>query len=202
MKILITGASSTLGKNLTSEILKVSNISVRLLEHRSPLQRESCETFKADLQHEESLIQACSGINIVIHLAALTHSISGKSYFEVNEAGTKNLIRACQKNGVKQFIYISSAAASKEGGEYGVSKLRGEEKVKNSTLDWMILKPSEIYGSKMEKGIGQLISWVKKFPVIPVIGDGSYFLSPVYVDDIVQAIMEVLKKDSFGKKDS
>jgi len=199
MNLLITGASSTLGKNLTSELLKAGNYSIRLLEHHSPIQRENCETFKADIQNIDGLIKACSGVDAVIHLAALTHSISSKAYFEVNESGTEKLLAACQKKNVRRFIFISSAAASEKGGEYGVSKLRGEEKVQNSMLDWVILRPSEIYGPKMNEGISKLISWIKRFPVIPVIGDGSYFLSPVYVDDIVQAIVEVLKKDSLGK---
>lgn len=200
MKLLITGASSTLGKNLTLELLKIGKTSIRLLKHHSPVQNEHCEIFKADIQNVDDLIKACSGIDVVIHLAALTHSNSGKAYFEVNETGTENLIKACQKNNVRRFIYVSSAAASEEGGEYGMSKLQGEEKVKSSMLDWAILRPSEVYGPKMEEGIGKLISWVKRFPIIPVIGDGSYFLSPVYVDDVVQALVEVCKKESPGKE--
>ena len=200
MKLLITGASSTLGKNLTLELLKIGKTSIRLLKHHSPVQNEHCEIFKADIQDVDDLIKACSGIDVVIHLAALTHSNSGKAYFEVNETGTENLIKACQKNNVRRFIYVSSAAASEEGGEYGMSKLQGEEKVKSSMLDWVILRPSEVYGPKMEEGIGKLISWVKRFPIIPVIGDGSYFLSPVYVDDVVQALVEVCKKESPGKE--
>ena len=196
MKLFITGASSILGKNLIAKLLKIENVSIRLLEHHTPVKQELCQTFKADIQDKKSLNQACSGIDVVIHLAALTHSNSMKSYLEVNEKGTENLIAACQKNKVTRFIYISSAAATEKAGEYGVSKLRGEEKVKSSNLDWVVLRPSEVYGPGMDEGIGKLISWVKRFPVIPVIGNGSCFLSPVYVDDIIQAIVEIFNKKS------
>ena len=200
MKLLITGASSTLGKNLASELLKTGKFSIRLLEHHSSVSNEHCETFKGDLQNIENLINACDGIDTVIHLAALTRSPSSKSYFNVNVVGTENLLAACQKHKVKRFIFVSSSAASEKGGDYGVSKLQGEEKVKSSSLDWVILRPSEIYGPNMKEGIGKLISWIKKFPIIPVIGDGSYFLSPVYVDDIVNAIVEIIKNDLFIKE--
>ena len=196
MKVLVTGASSILGKNLTTELLKIENIYIRFLEHHTPVKRKNCQTFKADIQDAESLIQVCSGVDVVIHLAALTHSSSMKAYFEVNEKGTENLLAACQENKVTRFIYISSTAATETGGEYGVSKLRGEEQVKSSNLDWVVLRPSEVYGPEMEEGISKLNSWVKRFPIIPVIGDGSCFLSPVYVDDIVQAIVEIIKNDS------
>jgi len=130
----------------------------------------------------------------------LTRSSSSKSYFNVNVVGTENLLAACQKHNVKRFIYVSSSAASEKGGGYGVSKLRGEEKVKSSSLEWVILRPSEIYGPNMKEGIGKLISWIKKFPIIPVIGDGSYFLSPVYVDDIVDVMVEIVNNDLLIKE--
>jgi nucleoside-diphosphate-sugar epimerase len=200
MKILITGASSTLGKNLTSELLKAEQFSIRLLEHRSPVHKEECEIFQGGLQNVDSLGKACSEIETVVHLAALTHSSSGKAYFEINEEGTKNLITACEKHNVRRFIFVSSAAASEEGGDYGVSKLRCEELVRKSGLDWVILRPSEVYGVNMEEGIGKLVAWVKKFPIIPIIGDGSYFLNPVSVDDVVQVMVEVLRSDSIKKE--
>ena len=200
MKILITGASSTLGKNLTLELLREKQFSIRLFEHRSPVGKENCEVFQGGLQDVDSLGKACSEVDIVAHLAALTHSSSGKAYFEINEEGTKNLITACKKNNVRRFIFVSSAAASEEGGEYGVSKLRCEELVRKSGLDWVILRPSEVYGVNMEEGIGKLVAWVKKFPIIPIIGDGSYFLSPVSVDDVVQVMVKVLRSGSIKKE--
>ena len=200
MKILITGASSTLGKNLTVELLKTKQFSIRLLEHRSPVCRENCEIFQGDLQVVDSLGRVCSEVDTVVHLAALTHSSSEKEYFEINEEGTKNLIAACKKNNVRRFVFVSSAAASEEGGDYGVSKLRCEEWVRESGFDWVIIRPSEVYGMKMEEGIGKLVAWVEKYPIIPVIGDGSCFLSPVSVDDVVKVMMEILRDDSIKKE--
>jgi nucleoside-diphosphate-sugar epimerase len=200
MKILITGASSTLGNNLTSELLKTEQFSIRLLKHKSSVRIENCEVFQGDIQDIDSLTKACSDIDTVVHLAAITHSSSGKAYFEINEDGTKSLIAACKEKNVRRFVFVSSAAASEEGGDYGVSKLRCEELVRKSGLDWVILRPSEVYGVKMEEGIGKLIAWVEKFPIIPVIGDGSYFLSPVSVDDVVQVIAEILRDDSVKRE--
>jgi nucleoside-diphosphate-sugar epimerase len=200
MKILITGASSTLGKNLAVKLLKTKQFSIRLLEYRSPVCRKNCEVVQGDLQVVDSLGRACSEVDIVVHLAALTHSSFRKEYFAINEEGTKNLITACKKNNVMRFVFVSSAAASEEGGDYGVSKLRCEEWVRKSGLDWVILRPSEVYGMKMEEGIGKLFAWVEKYPIIPVIGDGSYFLSPVSVDDVVKVMMEILRDDSIKKE--
>ena len=91
MNLLITGASSALGKKLTTELLKTGKFSIRLLEHHSSVSNEHCEIFKGDLQKIDNLNNACAGIDMVIHLAALTRSSSSKSYFNVNIVGTENL---------------------------------------------------------------------------------------------------------------
>lgn len=200
MKIFITGASSTLGKNLTSELLKTGKFSIRLLEHHSPVPKKQCETFRGDIQDPDFLLEACSGVDTVFHLASLTHSSSRNTYFEVNESGTGSLITSCQKNNVRRLIFVSSSAASEEGGDYAVSKLRSEELVRESGLEWVILRPSEVYGPNMDEGIGKLVTCVKIFPIIPIIGNGSYFLSPVHVDDVIQAMVEILENDSIKKE--
>ena len=192
MRVLITGASSVLACKLVALLLEREKISIRLLEYRSPARMESCETVSGDMDDPESLNRACQGVDEVLHLAALTHSSNDSEYFKVNREGTQNLIDACKKNNVRRFIFISSMAAKKNGGAYGLSKLASEALVIESGLQWVILRPAEVYGPKMNEGIGQLITWVKKFKIIPVIGDGSYSLSPVYIDDVVEAMARVM----------
>jgi nucleoside-diphosphate-sugar epimerase len=192
MKLLVTGASSTLAARLVTLLLAGENCSIRLLEHRSPARMESCETVSGSINDPESLDRACQGMDSVLHLAALTHSRNASEYFKVNWEGTLNLINACKKNDVERFIFCSSGSASSIGGAYGLSKLESEVLVCKSGIPWIILRPSEVYGPQMKEGIGKLISWVKKFKFIPVIGDGSYLLSPVYIDDVVGAMAQVV----------
>jgi nucleoside-diphosphate-sugar epimerase len=193
MKFLVTGASSTLATKLVVMLLESGKFSFRLLEHHSKVRMESCETVSGDMNDSESMDHACRGIDGVLHLAALTHSCDDTEYFKINLEGTENLLTACKKNNVKRFIFISSVAASGGSGAYGLSKLRAEELVCNSGLDWNILRPAEVYGPQMKEGIGQLILWVKNLQFIPVIGDGSYCLSPVYIDDVVAAMAQVVR---------
>ena len=170
MKILITGASSILASRLVALLLESGKFSLRLLEHRSVASIESCETISGDITDPESLDRACQGMDGVLHLAALTHSCNNAEYFRVNREGTQNLINACKRKNVRRFVFISSVAASEDGGAYGLSKLESEDRVCESGLQWIILRPSEVYGPQMKEGIGELISWVKNFKFIPVVG--------------------------------
>ena len=90
--------------------------------------------------------------------------------------------------GVKKIIYISSAAASLHGGGYSRSKLEAEKRIIESGMQWVILRPSEVYGQRAGDSINQLIHWIQSYFFVPVIGFGTYKLSPVFIDDVVPAM--------------
>lgn len=187
MNILITGGSGSLGQRLIPALLAREKVNIRTLVHRTRVELPECEPVEGKLGDLDSLIAATSGIDTVLHLAALTHSSCEEDYFAVNVEGTKNLLQACHRNKIQRFIFMSSGAAHPEGGAYSESKLAAEQAVQQSGLPWVILRPREVYGTEGREGINQLISWVRKFPVIPVIGNGQYLLSPVFIDDIISA---------------
>jgi nucleoside-diphosphate-sugar epimerase len=187
MNILVTGASGRFGKQLIPALMKRKNAKIRVLEHRSPVDLPGCERMSGELDDLDSLIAATSGIDTVIHLAAMTHSADKENYFRVNVDGTKNLITASVRNKITRFLYMSSGAAHPDGGAYSESKLKAEHLVKGSGLEWTILRPREVYGTGGKEGINQLIRWVWKWPVVPVIGNGRYSMSPVFFDDVISA---------------
>ncbi|MDA0692981.1 MAG: NAD-dependent epimerase/dehydratase family protein [Nitrospinae bacterium] len=192
MNLLITGASGSLGQRLIPALLVREKVNIRTLAHRTPVEFPACEAMKGELADLDSLVAATDGIDTVLHLAALTHSPRETDYFAVNAEGTRNLLEACRHNKVQRFIFMSSGAAHPDGGAYSASKLAAEQAVQQSELSWLILRPREVYGTGGKEGINQLISWVRKFPVVPVIGNGRYLLSPVFIDDVVSATVEAV----------
>ena len=201
MLVLVTGSSSAFGRKLVSELINNGRYLIRLLEHKTLVEQQGCEVYKGDVTDLSSMMDACAGVDVVIHMAGLSYSHRQKAYFEVNEGGTKNVVTACEKQSVDRLIHISSGGATVKSGAYGVSKLRGEDLVRGcELLRWVILRPSEIYGPEMNEGIGQLLAWIDKYPWIPIIGDGSYLLSPVYVDDVTNAIVRILKKKDLNEE--
>jgi NADH dehydrogenase len=147
-----------------------------------------CEIRPGNLKNKGLLVRALSGVDTVVHMAALTKSTRESDYFEVNVSGTKNLIDACVESGVKKIIYISSSAASLHGGGYSRSKLEAEQSIKKSGMKWLILRPSEVYGQREGDSINRLIRWIQRYIFVPVLGTGTCKLSPVFIDDVVSAI--------------
>ena len=186
--LLVTGASSEMGSALLRQLLNNSDLKIRAMVHRSLVNVSGCEIRPGNLKNKGLLVRALSGVDTVVHMAALTKSTIESDYFEVNVSGTKNLIDACLESGVKKIIYISSSAASLNGGGYSRSKLEAEQSIKKSGMKWLILRPSEVYGQRAGDSINRLIRWIQRYIFVPVIGTGTCKLSPVFIDDVVSAI--------------
>ena len=93
---------------------------------------------------------------------------------------------------------MSSRSAHAQGGGYAESKLAAEKVVKLSGFDWVIFRPAEIYGPGSRDAISQLIQWIKKFPLVPIIYDGLYKLSPVYIDDVIPPIVKAIEHNDLN----
>ena len=198
--ILVTGASSEMGSSLIRELLNNSGLKIRAMVHRSPVNIHGCEIRPGDLKKSDLLVKALFGIDTVVHIAALTKSTRESDYFEVNVRGTQNLIDASLDCGVKKIIYISSAAASLHGGGYSRSKLEAEQRIIKSGMQWVILRPSEVYGQRAGDSINQLIHWVQNYFFVPVIGVGSCKLSPVFIEDVVPAMALAIFNEELENK--
>ena len=194
---LITGAAGFIGGNLVKEMQR-RGMDIRVLSRSGDIAGDigkncTVEFFIADLLKPETLIGATMSIDTVIHLAGVTHALDKNLYSQVNVQGTKNLLLACEKNNVKKIIYVSTRAISASGGFYSRSKIEAEDIIKNSSMNFTILRLAEVYGGNKDKGIEQLIGMIRKFPIIPIIGNGNYRLQPVYVVDVVEAIISVCR---------
>ena len=187
--LFVTGASSDLGGALIRKLSSFSDLKIRAMVHRSLVNTPGCEVRPGNLNNPGLMARALVGVDTVVHMAALTKSKTTLDYFHTNVTGTKNLIDACVSQGVKKILYISSRAASLDGGGYASSKLEAEECVKKSGLQWVILRPSEVYGQGEGNSINRLIRWIQRYPCVPMIGLGKSRLSPVHVDDVVSAMV-------------
>ena len=114
MKVAITGGSGHIGANLIRELLK-GPFQVRALTHLTHRAFEGLdiERIPGDLGDPESLEKLCRDCDTVFHLAAQIsigkHSM--KELLRVNVDGTRNMVEACKKMGVRRLVHFSSVHA-------------------------------------------------------------------------------------------
>ena len=188
MKIGITGASGLVGINLCKKAISKNNtLNILIRKDSSVTGTLDAHKFYGDLNNIEVLEAFCDGCDVIIHSAAMI-SIGFESYEEVNKVnyiGTKNLLRAAIKKGVKKFIYISSINAYKKnpldksldenrgfvtkGNSYDVTKAKAQDLVlKTKDIHTLSINPTSILGKNDYKPskLGTIIHSIykNKFP--------------------------------------
>lgn len=203
-KILITGGSRGIGfntlKSLVDLDLKIISLSRTIPSDIRP--HPKIEYVQGDITEITSLQKDLWGATSVLHFAGLTHSSDSKKYYEVNAEGTSNLIQRAETSNVNRFIYVSTQAIGLKGGAYSHSKEIAEKHIKNSKLNWTILRPSEMYGDKIFGTVHTMQYIVKKFPIVPIFGKGMYSLNPLHIFDFTKFVKKLINDDgktSFSK---
>jgi NADH dehydrogenase len=200
MIVLVTGASGGLGRRLLPRLARRGELRVRALVHRTPPPATGGETVPGSLEDPRSLSEAMRGVHTVLHLAALTYANDVRRYERINREGTENVVAACESAGVSRLIYVSSSAAHPRGGGYAASKWAAERAVERAACAWLVLRPTEVYGGGTREGVHRLLEWVRRWPVVPVVGDGRCRICPVSAEDVDEALERaVLRADLAGR---
>jgi nucleoside-diphosphate-sugar epimerase len=196
--VLVSGAAGGLGRRLIGP-LRERGWKVRALVHRRAVTGAD-ESRPGDLADRASLAEAAQGAAAVVHLAALTHARRERDYRRANVEGTANLLGAAREAGVGRFLHVSTRAISPEGGGYSRSKLRAEELVRDSGLEWVIVRLPEVYGVGGAEGIDEMIERARRGAAIRLVGDGSDELCPVHVDDAIAALAAALESPAAAER--
>ncbi len=114
--ILVTGAAGHIGNVLVRELIKDGR-EVRALvlpgEDLASLDGLDVELAEGDVLDEDSLVTAMRGVDLVFHLAGIISILPGTDELmrRVNVEGTRNVISAARKTGVRRLVYTSSIHA-------------------------------------------------------------------------------------------
>jgi len=196
MRILVTGATGYLGKHLVKGLIR-SKYPIKCLVKEKILEPiKGIEFIYGDLTDKNSLKEAVKNIGIIIHLASIINP-KDPDIYNINIKGSQNLIDVCTN---QKIIYISSVAVkNKFLDNYGKTKLEAENLFLNSKLKIIILRPGMIY-SKNSPGFSHILKYTNMFPFIPIVGNGKYNISLVYINDVIKTILTIIKKDIFNNK--
>lgn len=160
---------------------------------------KNVELCFGDVTDKRSLDKAMEGADIAIHMAAVVFAKDQKEQYAVNVEGTKNVVASCKKNHIKKLVHLSSVAAlyGKEHSNYSYSftKKEAEDVVLKSGLKAIILRPSLIYGEG-----SRLTNIIRMVRLLPIVALPRHMLNkqlqqPVFVGDVVDAIITSLKTD-------
>ncbi|HEV8125540.1 MAG TPA: NAD-dependent epimerase/dehydratase family protein [Gemmatimonadales bacterium] len=202
--LFVTGATGFIGRYLLAALEREGFDKVTWLTRRPnprPNAPAGWTMLSGDLADPATYQAALAGCDAVVHLAAATGSASDRDLQLVNVEATRWLLDSCERQGVGRILFVSSIAADYPDLSrypYGRSKLAAETLVRQSPLDYTILRPTIVLGR--ESPIWQKLRGLAMLPVMPVFGDGSARVQPISVEDVAHAMVYLLDHSRFSNE--
>jgi len=205
MKIAITGGAGFIGTLLRKNLESAGHECVIIdLRHEKPV----------DILDYPALVDALAGCEMIYHLAAEHRDdvFPRERYYDVNVKGSRNVVSAADRNGIKRVVFTSSfavygldAATPDENAapapfnDYGQSKLEAEEVLqywasKNPEANLTIVRPVVVFGEGNRGNVYTLIRQVVQNKFL-MIGDGANKKSIAYVGNIAAFLQHLMNED-------
>ena len=207
MNFLITGGSGFLGINLIRYLKERGHniTSLDMVNFDYTDMKDKIKIVTGDIRNKIVVNEASQDIDIVIHTAAALPLYRPGDILSTDVEGTKNLLEAAEKNGIKRFIHISSTAVygipdhhplyendKLDGvGHYGKAKIMAEEeclKYRGKGMCVPIIRPKSFIGPERLGVFDLLYDWANDGKGFPMIGDGKNRYQLLDVEDLCEAI--------------
>lgn len=197
MKIAITGGTGFVGRHLARDLSQCGHEVVlisRGKDLRDPDIRhlENATFVGIGTSSEASLAEAFAGCDAVAHCAGINRAIGEQTYERVHVEGTRHVVNAARSAGVKKVLLLSFLRARPNcGSPYHESKFAAEEIVRNSELDYTVIKAGMIYG-KGDHMLDHLSHTLHSLPLFAKVGLKEKQIQPVAVEDMVKILVAAL----------
>jgi len=215
MAILVIGGTGFLGSHIVEQLAarggEETAVVLDLVEPSEQARVQNVQYLKGDIRDEARIVEVLNEVkpSVVLHTASPVHGLPSKIYYEVNDAGTRNIVQACLKTSVKKLVYTSSTGVVWTGGPfndvtedqvqipskgydaYHHSKALGERIVleahKKDGLEVVAIRPCGMTGERDRQLIWRLAEVLDKKQHNVQIGDNTNLVDYLYVGNCASA---------------
>jgi uncharacterized protein YbjT (DUF2867 family) len=200
MKIAITGANSSVGLNLLKHIVSATDINVIAGVRSERAMKSLPSSPQVDpriisYQDPAKLAATLEGADCIVHLAGILIEDKNTSYQSANVDATEAVVKAAQQLNTKHLVFISVVGAGADSANaYFRSKGLAEEIVSKSGLPASIIRTPILLGPNTA-GASSIIGAATQSRT-KILGGGKYFMRPLDIDDLNQAILNCCDGES------
>jgi len=209
---LVTGGGGFLGRYIVERLVARGD-RARVLGRRAypELEALGVETIRGDVADRPTAVEACRGMDVVFHAAALPGiGVRWEPYYRVNTLGTRYILEGCLEHRVGRLVYTSSPSVTFDGTDqlgvdesapyptqwlahYPHSKALAEQQVlKASGVEGLLccaLRPHLIWGPRDRHLIPRLLARARSGRLRRV-GDGTNRIDMIYVENAADAHLQ------------
>lgn len=218
--ILVTGSNGLLGQKITERLLETQQFNLIATSkgaNRFPVQ-DGYTYAEMDILDPENVRSVVENFqpDAIIHTAAMTNVDTCESEkelaYQLNVGAVKTLVSLCEEHNIHlvhlstDFIFdgadgpYDELAAPHPLSYYGITKLEGEEVIKNSVCRWAILRTILVYGIVGDMSRSNIVLWAKgaleKGDPINVVND--QWRMPTLAEDLADCCLLAVEKDARG----
>ena len=204
MKVAITGGTGFVGGHLARRLIADGHDVVlisRNVAAEAELRGQSGVTLApSDLSDIEQLRAPFAGCDAVAHCAGINREIGSQTYQRIHIDGTRNVVEAARRAGVRRIALMSFLRARPDcGSPYHESKWAAEELVRHSGLDYTIVKAGMVYG-RGDHMLDHLSHSLHTLPIFATVGFREKLIRPLGVDDLVEVLRSAVVGDRLTRK--
>ena len=223
MKIVVTGATGTLGMAIMKRLRDEGNSVIGLGRSQTKINKLIEQDFNmknCDITDIEQLSQEITNCDVIIHCAAFAAPFgSKKKFFQTNVDGTRNIFHVAKEKSISRIVVVSSASIFDGMGHsephidetpdikfrpkhhYGASKYDAEKFCLTQPKDsWIGLRPRAVFGKGDQTLLPRLRKLIGKNHY-KTIGDGNGLIDVTCLSNFVDAVCLAIKspRESLGK---
>ncbi len=203
MRVLVTGGTGFIGRHLVPALV-ASGYQVRLflppgsVGSRLP-QGLPVEIALGRMPDLYALRMAVRGVDAVVHLATGEHTGNVETLYDVDIRGTRNLLIAAREARVRFVLALSHLGAHPDSA-FRVLRAKGqvESLLKKSGVPWVVVRSAWVYGPH-DHFLTPLLRWLPRLPWVPLPGGGQTALQPLWVEDLVAALILLMAEPPLGQ---
>jgi uncharacterized protein YbjT (DUF2867 family) len=197
--ILVAGGSGFIGAAVVRKLVfqgeEVAVMTAHPDRSRATIEGMGARVVLGDVLDPPSLDRAVEGAEAVVQALTFPTFPAEKprkryTFEEFDHLGTERLVTAATRAGAGRYVYSSGASAAPDSPKVRYrAKWSGEEAIRATGISHAIIRPSWVYGPE-DPGLNKFVAFHRWLPFVPVIGDGSQRLQPVFVEDVADAMVE------------